>query len=176
VRVGLRPRIPVSGEVVFDGPAPEGPIEGKLRVNAETITRTNRGNAEVQIPGTFTFEGGLPMDEFSLDVNAVPSGLYVKDVKYGDHSILNRTLRVGTAMGNAGLSIVLARDGGSIATSVADKDGNPVVDCTVVILPATSENEAAFASAMKNGQTDQSGRWTGPTMAPGKYLVLATRD
>jgi hypothetical protein len=46
----------------------------------------------------------------------------------------------------------------------------------VVILPATSENEAAFASAMKNGQTDQSGRWSGPTMAPGKYLVLATRD
>jgi len=176
VRVGLRPRIPVSGEVVFDGPAPETPIEGKLRLNAETITRTNRGNAEVQIPGAFTFEGGLPMDEFSLDVNAVPPGIYVKDVKYGDRSVLNRTLRVGTAMGNAGLTIVLARDGGSIATSVADKDGNPVADCTVVILPATSDNEAAFAAAMRNGQTDQSGRWTSPTMSPGKYVVLATRD
>ncbi|MEO8369329.1 MAG: carboxypeptidase-like regulatory domain-containing protein [Candidatus Solibacter sp.] len=176
VRVGLRPRIPVSGEVVFDGPAPEKPLEQEIRVNVETITRTNRGTAQVKIPGEFSFEGGLPMDEFSVDFISVPSGIYVKDVKYGDRSILNRTMRVGTAMGNAGLTIVLGRDGGSIATNVADKDGNPVADCTVVILPATAENEAAFAAAFKNGQTDQSGRWTGPTMAPGKYVVLATRD
>jgi len=176
VRLGLRPRIPVSGEVVFDGPAPETPLEGKIRVDVQAITRTERGNAQVAIPGAFTFEGGLPMDEFGVNVGNLPPGIYLKDVKYGDRSILYHTLRVGTAMGNAGLTIVLGRDGGSIASSVADKDGNPVSDCNVVILPATSDNEAVFAAALKNGQADRSGKWTSPTLPPGKYIALAVRD
>ena len=174
VRVGLRPRIPVSGEVVFDGPAPEPPLTGKLRLDVEAITRTERGNAQASIPGEFAFEGGLVMDAFGLDIGGVPAGVYVKDVTYGDQSILYQPLRVGSAMGNAGLRVILGRDGGSVGTRVADKDGNPVADCTVVILPATSPNEAVFAAAVKTGKTDQAGAWSSATLAPGKYFVLAT--
>jgi hypothetical protein len=176
VRVGLRPRIPVSGEVVFDGVAPETPLTGKLRLAVEAITRTERGNTQVSIPGEFAFEGGLVMDAFGLDIGGVPAGVYVKDVTYGDQSILYQPLRVGSAMGNAGLRVILGRDGGSVGTRVADKDGNPVADCTVVILPATSPNEAVFAAAVKTGKTDQAGAWSSPTLAPGKYFVLAISE
>ena len=176
VRVALRPRIPVAGEVVFDGPAPETPVEGKLRLFVQAITRTERGNVQASIPGEFAFEGGLLMDEYGLDITGVPTGLYIKDVTYGDRSVLNQSLRVGSAMGNAGLRVTLGRDGGSIAARVADKDGTPVADCTVVILPAAAANEAGLAAALKSGKTYQNGTWAGPTLAPGKYFVLATGE
>ena len=176
VRVGLRPRIPVSGEVVFDGVAPETALTGKLRLNVQTITRTEYGSVQAPIPGEFAFADGLPMDEYGLDITGEPPGIYVKDVTHGDRSILHRTLRVGSAIGNAGLRVILGRDGGTIGTRVADKDGNPVADCTVVILPATADNEAIFAAALKTGKTDQTGAWSSPTLAPGKYFVLATSE
>ena len=114
------------------------------------------------------------MDEYGLDITAVPAGIYIKDVSYGDRSMMYQSLRVGSAGGDAGLRVILGRDGGSIGTRVADKDGNPVADCTVVILPATADNEAAFAAALKTGKTDQAGAWSSPTLPPGKYFVLAT--
>jgi len=116
------------------------------------------------------------LDTFGLDVTGVPRGLYVKDVTYGDQSIQYEPLRVGRALGNAGVRIILARDGGSISARVTDKDGNPSADCTVVILPATTPSEATLAVAMKTGKTNQSGAWTSPTLAPGKYYALATRQ
>jgi hypothetical protein len=176
VRLALRPRIPVAGEVAFDGPAPDPPLAATLRLNVETITRTERGNAQPSIPGQFAFEGGLLMDDYGLDIAGLPVGIYIKDITYGDRSILHQPLRVGSAIGNAALGIVLRRDGGSIAARVADKDGNPVADCTMAILPATADNEAVFAAALKTGKTSQNGTWSSPTLAPGKYFVLATRE
>jgi hypothetical protein len=176
IRLGLRPKIPVAGEVVIEGPPPETPIEAKLRIDTEAVTRTERGSAQASIPGEFAFEGGLLMDQYALTINGVPSGMYVKDVTYGGRSVLNKPLPVGTAIGDAGLRVTLARDGGSVAVRVADKDGAPVADCTVVVLPATAANEAEFAALMKNGLTDAAGKWSSATIAPGKYIALATRD
>src|ERR1039458_8612101 len=68
--------------------------------------------------------------------------------QYGDRSILYGTLQVGRAMGNAGLKIVLGRDGGTVSARVADKDGNPTADCTVVVMPATAPSEAVFAAML----------------------------
>jgi len=175
VRVGLRPRVPVSGEVVFDGPAPDSPSPGKLRIDVQSITRTEYGGVQAPMPGGFKFEDGLLMDDYGFEIREVP-GLYVKDVAYGDRSILYRTLRPGSAMGNAGLRITLGRDGGSVSARVADKDGNAVADCNVVILPPESDGEAALAGAMKRGSTNQVGEWQSPTLPPGKYFVLATND
>ncbi|MCX6632042.1 MAG: carboxypeptidase-like regulatory domain-containing protein [Candidatus Solibacter sp.] len=176
VRLGLRRRIPVSGEVVFDGPAPEAPLAAQLRLNVETITRTERGNAQVSIPGEFDFSGGLLMDEYGLDITGMPTGIYIKDLTYGGRSMLYQTLRVGSALGNAGLRVILGRDGGSVGARVADKDGNPVADCTVAILPVTAASEAVFAAALKTGKTNQTGVWSSATLVPGKYYVLATND
>ena len=176
VRVALRPKIPVKGEVVFDGPAPEPPLTAKLGVDLQAITRTERASAQPTIPGEFDFGDGLVTDEFGLDISRVPASIYVKDVTYGDRSILYGTLQVGRAMGNAGLKIVLGRDGGTVSARVADKDGNPTADCTVVVMPATAPSEAVFAAMLITGKTDQSGAWSTATLAPGKYFALASND
>ena len=115
------------------------------------------------------------MDEYALQVNGVPAGVYLKDVTYDGHSVLREPLRLGTALGEAGLRIVLARDGGSINAKVADKDGNPAADAYVVVIPASSSSEAMLAAAMLSGQTDQTGAWSSAVLPPGKYFVIASQ-
>jgi hypothetical protein len=172
VHVALRPKIPVSGEVVWDGPAPDPLPTTKLHINLETITRTERANVQTDLPGQFTFEGGLAIDDYGLDVTGVPNGVYIKDITYAGRSILYTTLNPGATIADSGLRITLARDGGTIAARVTDKDGNPVSDANVVVLPAVADSEAVLAAALKSGKTDRTGLWTTPALPPGKYYVL----
>ena len=176
VRVSARPRIPLAGEVVWDGPAPDAPLDAKLRVDLQAISRTERGNFDSDIPGAFSVEGGLLMDDFGLQVSKVPMGVYIKDITYGGHSILYESLRLGSAMGDAGLRIVVARDGGTANARVTDKDGNPVAECSIVMMPASAGNEATLAAALTTGKTDLRGAWSSASLAPGKYYALATND
>jgi len=173
--LAARPRVPLAGEVTWFGSAPDPPVETKLRLNMQAVTRTNRANTEAPIPGEFSF-GSVPMDEYRMEISSLPSGAYVKDVVYGDRSVLLTTIRPGAAMLDAPLRITLARDGGSIGATVADKDGNPVPECNVIVLPETAANDALMSAAMRTGKSDQSGRWTSGAMAPGKYIVLATME
>jgi hypothetical protein len=176
VHLLLRQKLPVNGEVAWDGAPPETPPTAKLTLNVQAITRTERANTESEIPGAFSFKDGLLMDEYRLDIGRTPPGAYVKDVIYGGHSILYTGLPVGAASGDPALRVVLAGDGVRVAAKVTDKDGNPVADCTVVVIPADAANEAVFAAAMKSGKTDQSGEWTTAALAPGKYYAIATED
>lgn len=173
--VVARARVPLKGEVTWFGAAPDPPVEGKLRLLLQAVTRTNRANTTAPIPGEFSFDS-VPMDEYQMDIASLPDGLYVKDVVYGDRSVLLTTIRPGAGMLDAPLRITLAGDGGRIEGSVADKDGNPVPECNVIVLPETAPNDAMVSAAMRISRSDQSGRWRTITMAPGKYIVLATMD
>jgi hypothetical protein len=72
------------------------------------------------------------------------------------------------------LRLILARDGGTISSKVADKDGNPVPNCNVLIIPAGASSESSIADGLILGQTDQNGTYSSEMLAPGKYHVLAT--
>jgi len=65
-------------------------------------------------------------------------------VSYGDRSMLYQSLRVGSR-GRRGIRVILAVDGGSIGTRVADKTESGG-GLHVVILPATATQEAAFSA------------------------------
>jgi hypothetical protein len=77
-------------------------------------------------------------------------------------------------VGKATLRIVVAADGGLIRGKVADKDGNPMPDSWVTVVPAGAESEAMLAAAMESEQTDQNGAWSTKRLAPGKYYVVAS--
>jgi hypothetical protein len=83
---------------------------------------------------------------------------------------------LGSAIGNAGLRVVVARDGATLSARVQDKDGNPLPDVKVLVAPASITSEAMLQAALVTGQTDQSGQYKSHSLRPGKYLVLATSD
>ncbi len=179
VRAEARPRLPISGEVVWDGTPPDKPLDSKLSINLQPLTRglvmgeDESLTAKSSIPGEFNYPG-LLMDEYKPGVRGLPKDLYIKDLTYAGISVLRAPLRLGSAIGNATLRITLARDGGTIDAKVADKDGNPVPDSRVLIMPAEANTEATLAAALITGQTDQKGTYTTSALAPGKYHILAS--
>ena len=172
VRVTSVPRIPVRGEVVWDGEPPKLPPPGNLTLSLRSMTRTIYESAQTPIPGQFSFEG-LILDDYAVDLRGLPGNLYVKEFLYGNDSVLHKSIRIGSGLPDAGPRIVLGQDGAYIIARVADKDGNPVGNATVIVFPQSSASEAALAGAMETGQTDQNGIWKSVATRPGKYYVLA---
>jgi hypothetical protein len=177
VKIEARARLSIPGEAVWYGTPPENPLESKISLWLRPITRApwqgESADTETSIPGGFSFPG-LLMDDYYIKVGHVPEGTYLKDVTYGGISILNEPFRPGSAMGNATLRLIVARDGGTMSTKVTDKDGNPVADCQVLMIPREASSESSVADTLLLGQTDQNGAYSSAMLAPGKYFVLAT--
>ena len=179
VETTLAPKaaLPVPGAIVWAGDPPDPPVSAKLLLLLNPLTRApfngEARDAESAVPGQFSFANIL-VDRYFLDVRRLPENAYLKDITYGGNSIHRQPLDVGASIGAAELRVTLARDGGTLKASVTGKDGVPVPNSSVVLMPIAAPSEAAFAAVLTNGQTNQNGAWTSGMLAPGKYLVLAT--
>lgn len=180
VRIAAPRRLTVPGEVVWDGKAPDKPVEAKIGLWLMPEGRGGYFKHEADgvfpksaIPGHFSLPN-LLMDTYNLRYWGVPDDLYIKDITYSGQSILHKPLNVGSAIGRATLRIVMATDGGVIAGKVTDKDGNPIPDAAVTVMPANAESEAILAAALDAELADQNGSWSTKRLAPGKYYVVAS--
>jgi hypothetical protein len=175
VRCVAVPRIAVPGEVIWDGKAPEKLVDAKLRLwlTMNSLAPKLAEEPTSSIPGEFLFPG-MPMNSYAVHFCGLPDDLYVKDITYSGQSILHRPLNVGSAIGKATLRIVVATDGGVIAGKVTDKDGNPIPDAAVTVMPASAESEAILAASLISEQSDQNGAWSTKRLAPGEYYVVSS--
>ncbi|MCU1327639.1 MAG: hypothetical protein JWN34_3009 [Bryobacterales bacterium] len=177
IEVGMSAGSTIQGEVSLDGPVPPEPITTKVSFFASPLLRANYGNENLggrfEIPSTFTLKDVL-IDDYIVRPNLNAPRLYVKDVLYAGRSIINRPFRVGSAIGDAGIRVVIGQDGGTIQLQISDKDGRPVPDMHVLLMPADVTQEADLADRFVYTEADQSGAYTSATLAPGKYLVAAT--
>jgi hypothetical protein len=176
LKFAAMPGIPLKGEVVWDGEPPQTPASAELSIWLQPLLRAGVGgeetNAKSGIPGTFTVPD-LLVDEYAVQVFLKVPGLYVKDVTYGARSVRYAPLQVAS---DGELRISIGHDGGTIGVRVADKDGNPVADLRVLLVPEEAGSEAALQSMLITGTTDQLGDYTSRTLAPGKYYAAASSD
>ncbi|HUI55308.1 MAG TPA: carboxypeptidase regulatory-like domain-containing protein [Bryobacteraceae bacterium] len=181
VKVAASAGITLDGEVAWAGEPPATPPNVKVSVSLTPLLRApfqgelGRGAGRYDIPGTFSWDG-LLVDDYAVRTLITAPGFYVRDVAYGGRSVIHEPLRLGSAMRGAGLRVTVARDGGTISAKVADKDGNPVSDINVLVLPADAPSEGALSATFVRGATDQLGQYTSQTLPPGKYYVVATQD
>ncbi len=172
---GPQPQFPVDGIVTWEGvPTADSSL---VDMNVGVVSTIGEfGAANVALSGALPRRFALPVSNhgFVLNIEKVPAGAYVKDVTYAGRSILNEVFNPGSAPAADGLRIVLARDGARVSVKAADKDGKPMYDANVAIIPAMLTTEAAAASAMITAKTDANGAWTSGPIAPGKYIVIAT--
>lgn len=175
-----QPKMEVPGETAWEGGAPESLPATAIRVGLNPIGRApfsqerSAFEAKRPVPGTFTIPQVL-LGEYEVELRDVPDEAYVKDILYGGQSIRHQPLRVGSAIGNASLRIVLGLDGGTVAVRAADREGKPAADVHIVLLPDATLTETALADSLVTGLADQMGLWTSGRLAPGKYHVLAVR-
>ena len=179
LKVSASPGLALEGEVAWDGVSPETPVTTRVSVYLQPLLRTRymgeNTDARVDIPGAFSFSG-LLIDDYQVRATVNGPGLYIKDATYGGRSVHYEPLRLGSAMPGAGMRVVVGHDGSTLGAQVGDRDGNPVPDARVLILPAEISSEAELAARLVSGQTNQYGQYTSITLPPGKYYVAASGD
>jgi hypothetical protein len=185
VKPSLAPGVTLNGEFVWDGPAPEEPSTARANFWIQHLYngqyRGENLSAQGAVPSEFTLKN-VGLDEYAVTVSMRAPGVYVKDVTYGGNSVMYAPLGVGSAMGDASVKVILARDGGGAAVQVTE-DGKPVGDAWVYFFPADVRSEAELQARLISGSTDQSGNYQteygnyerGLKLAPGKYFAIALR-
>ncbi len=157
----------VTGNLSWDGPPPPNADAVRLSLGMTSGMKTGQlwwsGLEKPVPPGPFSFFV-TPLTDFAVYPKVTVG--YIKDVTYGGISILHRAFRLN---GNQSLEVLAGSDGGAIKVSAP-------ADAKIVILPETVPNEAYLSDAMVTGEIGIGGVFVSPTLAPGKYHVLATLE
>lgn len=82
-------------------------------------------------------------------------------------------MQAGATVG-AQLRVVLAMDVGTVIVNVTDKNGQPVPDYNLALIPDGPFTGVDVANAMITGKTDQYCSYTTVKVAPGKYYVIGS--
>jgi hypothetical protein len=126
----------------------------------------------IQVPGPFALEG-MPADDYIFDVQELPEGCYVNDATLAGASVWRQPLRLTQAAGDGRLHIALACDGGSLMARVTDRDGNPVSNVNLYVMPEEAGTAAALYEVLRQAEVEKGFSGTVKPLPPGKYLVLA---
>ena len=189
VKLEVRAPALVAGDTVWD-PAPAKPVDARIGIALTTsATRTtyadggspNSGYAfgmestsrSITVPGNFNL-GNWPVDDYTLSVSGIPAGCYLKDALWGTTSVLHEPVRLSRGFGgDIRLRVVLACDAGSLAAHVTDRDGAPVSNVNLYVIPAPLPTPAALQEVVRRAAVQQG--WSDPVrqLPPGKYLALA---
>ena len=126
------------------------------------------------VPSEVRMREGLPPGDYAIDFPSMGNmTAYPKEMTYNDIKIADGILRL--APGSAGtLHLVMATDVATVAVTVKDALDNPVSGASVVLIPESVTTAPALSRLAVRGQADQNGSYTSPSLAPGKYRVLAT--
>lgn len=171
------PKMRVPVEFVWAGAPPASAIDAKLRMWLVSRTRSFGASrdqeAAVSVPGTSAIKDAL-MDEYDHRVAGLTGRLYVKEVLYGAATITRAPIRIGSEIEGTGVRVAIGHDGAFLKARAVTRDGKPLADTSVVIMPEAFANEGALAAAMRHGRTDQAGEYSSTrALAPGKYYALA---
>jgi len=187
VQLAARPGIAIAGETVWDPPPRDRASEARISIGLkkwwnsvkhadEEQPRSSFGGilefgGRIQVPGPFTLER-LPIDDYGLDVRSLPEGCYVKDATYGGASVLHEPMRL-TRSADGRLHLALACDGGSLTARVTDRDGNPVSNAHLYVMPEETASAAALPDVLRQQDIEKGWSAAVAPLPPGKYLVLA---
>lgn len=139
----------------------------RARYSGEALSAASRESA-------FVFPS-LILGEYSVQIGNLPEKAYVKDILYGNSSVLFSPLKVGAEPLNTPLRVIVGTDGASIRAIVRDKEGRGVPDVPIAVFPQAASTHGEVAAQLTVGQTDSFGVFTSTMLGPAKYRILALR-
>jgi hypothetical protein len=173
----VRPSVsPVSAEFVLDGNPPANAAGPSGAVTLQGQRLGMQFSFGFSGAGSLSRAAMLLPDDYTVDLRAMSGGWYAKSVTCGGRSVLHGVAPLGGSASFGALRFVFAHDGGTLTARVADKDGNPISDAYVAIVPESASTEAEMSAVMTFGQTSLNGVYSAGALAPGKYRVLATNE
>jgi len=102
------------------------------------------------------------------DVPDIPRDIYVSSIRQGTRDVVAQGLQI--TKGENRLELVVRAGAGSIQGRVSHKDGRPVHDAAVVLVP---EAKGRPLIAYRQGRTDQHGDFDLRGIIPGAYRIYA---
>ncbi len=114
----------------------------------------------------------VPSGEYTVDVFS-PIDSYPKEMTFNDLKLADGIVRIPPAATGT-LHVLMARGPATLSAAVADSDGKPVPNATVVVIPDSVTTVPALSRIVTHGKTDQNGNYSVRSLPPGKYRVLAT--
>jgi hypothetical protein len=124
----------------------------------------NASYAETNDDGTFRMRGVEP-DVFSVSVNGLPDGSYVKAIRFGGQEMTGKDLDLSSGAPGE-LEILISPNAADVSGVVHNADGQTVASARVQVID--KDKKVAGAAT-----TDQSGSFHITKLAPGEYQVFA---
>jgi hypothetical protein len=163
LRIQLSSGQRLSGVVKGEGVNASGV---KLALHSPELLAGFVSRAVVGADGGFVFEHVLPLHQI-LDFVGLPSGAYVKSVKYDGREVPESGFEFD---GNASLEITLSSQGAAqLSGSVLATTGQPAPYAMVMVLPS----DGGPAESAKDVMADEKGNFVFPALRPGTYKALA---
>jgi hypothetical protein len=161
----------INGRIVWEGqPALE---KDDLTVIARPIDLSiwisSHGQARVGRDNLFTLKG-IGEGTYRAEVTGMSKDCYIKDMHYGESSVLKEEFTV--TRGEAGaLEILVSCRGARVQGTVMDADGLPLAGVSVVLVPELSQRDNY--QKYKTQSTDQYGHFDLHGIAPGDYKLFS---
>jgi hypothetical protein len=177
VTVHALPHMALPGKIIWLGCPPEKSVQPRLNIVLQPLQRApflEEGLMVTSTPSNDFLFPNLLVDEYAVRIQGLTGNLYIKDILYGGESFLHRPLRPGSAIGNVPLTILVGCDGTFLAAKVTDKEGKPVPNTHIVLVPAGITSHPMIAATMITGQADMAGVYRSAPFAPGRYRILTS--
>jgi protocatechuate 3,4-dioxygenase beta subunit len=174
--VAMRQTVTVRGLIAVDdassvlpSAAGRAPLSVSARLADDRLPDDGSNHhATANSDGTFTLEGLF--GRRTIAVSNVPSGWYVKAIRYGSRDVIDEVVEFKPD-GNAPLEIVLSNRGASITGTIADVIDHRVARAQVWLFRAPVNKDAApsFAGSVLS----VTGNYAFGPLRDGDYLIVA---
>jgi hypothetical protein len=168
----LEPGTSVPGQIQIGAATlPQNFRIDRVRVQISPVDDLQEGNttAQVRQDGSFVLNNVAPI-EYRISVSGLPAGGYLAAGRYGSQDALAAPLEIGKQ--ELPLSLQIGFSPGRVSGVVTNSVDEPYPGVTFVLIPAVRYRNDLY----KTASTDQYGRFTFASVAPGVYKVFAWED
>lgn len=170
--VTIAPGASINGRIIWDGQRRLEKDSLNVMLEYEDVDFGPAGRARVTQGDLFTLKD-IGIGNYRVNVSGQSKDSYVKEVRYGESSVLKDGLTVAHG-DSASLEITLSSRGARVEGTVADEDGLPAAGVWVVLVPDMARR-TQYHLYMKQS-TDQYGRFLLQGIAPGDYKLFSWKE
>jgi hypothetical protein len=152
-------------------------MEGQENTRLETVSifllsedgTSRSASTKIGSNGSFKIVGVLP-DCYLFGVSGLPKGAYLKSVRVGGHDALEACLDLSQVQPTAAVEVVFSPNSATVE-GIVKRDGKPAPGRYVNLVLDPPRPEPL--DLLKSATSDQYGRFTFTSVAPGNYRLYA---
>jgi hypothetical protein len=171
--VMLSPAATIAGIVTFQPGTTAPPDVTQLRITAPATDQGSVGpqpNVRVNNDGRFTL-AGVPAGSHLIRTNGNTRGWMLKAVNIGGRDLIDTPLVVRSGESVSGVELVFSDRVSEISGTIANEQGTPVADYTVLAFATDRSLWRAQSRQIATARPDQTGTYRIRGLPPGEYYL-----